>query len=437
MIDFETRKEKNIFNSIIQREDPILTTEQTNIINDISIKNDNQIKNIWNEINNLKYQISNILNQINKTSLGSEDNNINNKENNNIIKDDLFDYINKEIKKQLKENIKLLLIKNNLNQSTNNNNKINDLKININHNNLNYQNENIRRDKQALNNEINISSLKLNKIDINQLNQFNNQNINIENNKNEDDIREKSKYFNQYDLNIIKKDIFDNFEKYNLKILNELKNQACDIKNLYEEIQNISINKNIKSDLNTINTDLKNEMNKIKKNEYINLDNINSDLKDISNLIYIIEGELSKKVDLEQLNYALKAQSKLNEALASSIKICRFSWDTDDILFNNKYIKWSIQNINTALDVFNWENNSEIIKILQKGVYKILVGLIGLESKKNIIVNIRNKYIESNYEKKFDNDINLNIPQNNYNENGNIIFIEKYIACAENTEIKI
>ena len=55
-------------------------------------------------------------------------------------------------------------------------------------------------------------------------------------------------------------------------------------------------------------------MNKIKKNEYINLDNINSDLKDISNLIYIIEGELSKKVDLEQLNYALKAQSKLNEA---------------------------------------------------------------------------------------------------------------------------
>ena len=86
MIDFETRKEKNIFNSIIQREDPILTTEQTNIINDISIKNDNQIKNIWNEINNLKYQISNILNQINKTSLGSEDNNINNKENiiNNI-----------------------------------------------------------------------------------------------------------------------------------------------------------------------------------------------------------------------------------------------------------------------------------------------------------------------------------------------------------------
>ena len=274
----------------------------------------------------------------------------------------------------------------------------------------------------------------------NTINNFNKKeiwnNYNIENNINEDDIKEKNINFNQDDLNIIKKNIFENFEKFNLKILNELKNQACDIKTLYEEIQNFSNNRNIKSELTTINNDYKSEINNMNKIEYKNLDNINSNLENMSNLIYMIEEELSKKVDLEQLNYALKAQSKLNEALTSSIKICRFSWDTEDILINNKYIKWSIQNINTALDVFNWENNSEKIRILQKGVYKILVGLIGLENNKNIIINIRNNYIENNYEKNINNDnINLNIPKNKYNEN--LFFIEKYIACTQDTEIKI
>ena len=452
MIDFEARKEKNIFNSISQREDPILTTEQTKIINDISIKNNNQIKNIWNEINNLKFQISNILKRINRESLGQENNsNILNKEkNNNIIKEELFDYINKEIKILLKENIKLLPFNYNLNQSANYINNDLNQKNNINHNikNRNNENENKKKNYQGLNNEISITSSKLNMSQFNDqndlinntINNFNKKeiwnNYNIENNINEDDIKEKNINFNQDDLNIIKKNIFENFEKFNLKILNELKNQACDIKTLYEEIQNFSNNRNIKSELTTINNDYKSEINNMNKIEYKNLDNINSNLENMSNLIYMIEEELSKKVDLEQLNYALKAQSKLNEALTSSIKICRFSWDTEDILINNKYIKWSIQNINTALDVFNWENNSEKIRILQKGVYKILVGLIGLENNKNIIINIRNNYIENNYEKNINNDnINLNIPKNKYNEN--LFFIEKYIACTQDTEIKI
>ena len=156
-----------------------------------------------------------------------------------------------------------------------------------------------------------------------------------------------------------------------------------------------------------------------------------------------METELSKKANLDQLNFALETQSKLNEAFSSASRISRFCWDSEGVLKNNKFIIWSIQNINTALDVFKWENNSENITILQNGVYKIVIGLIGMEKKKNfgiifnddenIIVDSKSTYSDIN-ENRNDND--------NENDNdiisdkGNVIFMEKYIACVENTKIK-
>ena len=77
-----------------------------------------------------------------------------------------------------------------------------------------------------------------------------------------------------------------------------------------------------------------------------------------------LESELSKKANLDQLNYALEAQSQLNEAFSSATQTSGFSWDSDGELKDDKYIKWSIQNINIALDVFKLEQNSENIKIL-------------------------------------------------------------------------
>ena len=154
-------------------------------------------------------------------------------------------------------------------------------------------------------------------------------------------------------------------------------------------------------------------------------DNENINYTKIMNTINNLEKELSKKVNLEHLNFAFQAQSKLNEALNSTCQICRMCWNSEGILTKNKYIKWSSQNINTALNIFNWERDSDTIKILQKGVYKIVVGLIGLESDKNIKIcfNEINKYDSEN---------------NNIGSiSGNVKYIEKYFACIENTEIKI
>jgi len=425
MIDFEKRKEKNVLNPQIRQEEYLLTTEQSKFMYDITINNNNQIKDIQKEIHILKTQMCDILNILNDKTLLNK---INNKNTKNSFKEEkkieddnnLVEYINKEIKVQLNENMEIL------------NNKLNeDFKSEL-------DNEIEMIKNELINNEKLIMSLKNNKLDkvdfdenINIINhnfdKLNEQmqQSQLELKQNEDDIKNKNKnsFIDKNDLKRIKKEIYADFEKINLKILKELKNQAYDIKSLYQDIQNCSKN---------------NQKNPINTEEDILTDNIN--YTKIFNNIYNIEKELEKKVNIEHLNYALSTQAKLNEALNSTCQICRMCWDSEGILLDNKYIQWSSQNINTALNVFKWETNSESIKILQKGVYKIVIGLIGLESDKNIKVcfNDLNKIEET------ENDLDNNdIKSNNYmewnsgNEKGNIKFIEKYFACVENTEIKV
>jgi hypothetical protein len=247
---------------------------------------------------------------------------------------------------------------------------------------------------------------------------------------NEDDIGIKQ------ELMTFKNDLYNDIEKINLKILNELKNQADDIKLLYQDLHNLELrtekttnlnntNNQINPNLLTPNRNILNIFDNIGKNQNQSISN--------TNLISYIDSELSKKANLDQLNFALETQAKLNEAFSSASRISRFCWDSDGVLKDEKYIKWSIQNINTALDVFQWEKNSENITILQNGVYKIVFGLIGLDTKKNfgIIFNDdENVILDSakDIEKENNNDLN--------NDKGNIKFMEKFIACVENTCIK-
>lgn len=431
MIDFEKRKEKSALNSQIHPEEPILNTEQSKYFYEITFTNNNQIKELQKEIHILKTQMCDILNIFNDKSLLNKykikSNKYSKEEKNNEENDELIQLINKEITNQLNDNMKVL------------NNK------------LDMYNDNIKSDldskieqiKNELSNQekeiISLNKNKLDKVDfdknINTINplikekklksQFelkSNEVVDINrNNTNSNSI------LNTKDLNKIKKEIYSDFEKINIKILNELKNQAYDIKSLYQELQ--TNNKiNIKNSINT--------------EEDISSENIGFNPNKIMKTLYNIEKELAKKVNLEHLNFALSAQSQLNEALNSTCQLCRLCWDSEGVLLDNNYIQWSSQHINTALNVFKWELNSEIINIMQKGVYKIVVGLIGLESNKNIkiCINDNNKkiyvteteyYYEDNYTKE-------NEKERNYcNDEGNVKYIEKYFACVENSEIKI
>ena len=299
-------------------------------------------------------------------------------------------------------------------------------KLNINDNEK--QIEIINKNMEELNSKMELILSQQNKT-INNLSSKNNSNFNKNNINNEDDFGIKQ------DLMAFKNDLYSDLEKINLKILNELKNQADDIKILYQDLHSLELKTDKKVNLNNANIQINPNLCTPNRNILNIFDNIGKDQNQNSpnNLISYIDSELSKKANLDQLNFALETQAKLNEAFSSASRISRFCWDSDGVLKDEKYIKWSIQNINTALDVFQWEKNSENITILQNGVYKIVFGLIGLDTKKNfgIIFNDdENVILDStkDIEKENNNDIS--------GDKGNIKFMEKYIACVENTCIK-
>ena len=512
MQDFQRKKDTFLLfnNSVSQRDNSFIYSEQSKNLYDFVLKHDNQIKRMENEMTNLKSQILDIKMKFPTNSqnislsnnfLTSDENNINNSYLNKIIqiKEDIKNEIIKDInniliaqKKETKENFenfkkeiqlfneekinnsKILEINDsleNLNQqliqkeeekSNLENiilNKINNDKIEINSitNNINKRIDSLDLDfdrlVQSLKNQFLTNANTLNQLEISKVNttdfenQINsiNQSLEVINNKlNSNNLQDRNKVYKKainkteiynnediiYDLNKkiadLKEEIYIDLEKINLKILNELKNQANDIKLLFQKFQYYEDpNKSISNKERDVNFDYQ-------KN--ITLDN-STDNSNKVNVLSILDTELSKKANLDQLNFALETQSKLNEAFSSASRICRFCWDSEGLLKDDKYIIWTIQNINTALDVFKWENNSENITIIQNGVYKIVFGLIGLEKNKNFGISfndeeniIFNSKMNNNADMENENDIN--------NEKNNVKYLEKYIACAENTKLK-
>ena len=511
MQDFQRKKDSFLlFNSMSQRDNSYIYTEQSKNLYDFVLKHDNQIKRIENDMSNFKSQIIDIkmkfpLNtQTNNNSnniLSNDENNINNSYLNKIIeikediKNDLMKDINNLLiaqKNEMKENfenfkkeievynenninknkifeindnletlnqqlIKKDMEKNNLEEVILN--KINNDKIEVNNitNNINKRLDNFDLDfdrlVQSLKNQFSTNANTLNQLEQTKVNITDFENKIILMNQNFEKINKKLSFIDLQDKNIfnkkkinkidtndkdniiyefeknfqsLKNEIYDDIEKINLKILNELKNQANDIKLLFQKFQFYEeSNRTISNKDRDINFDyLKN----------VSLEN-STDNSNKMNIISLLDSELSKKANLDQLNFALETQSRLNEAFSSASRICRFCWDSEGLLKDDKFIIWSIQNINTALDVFKWENNSENITIIKNGVYKIVFGLIGLEKNKNFGISFNddeNLVMSTNNNSTNDleneNDIN--------NEKGNVRYLEQYIACAENTKIK-
>ena len=502
MDDFHRKKDMNIrLNTMTQRDNSYILSDHSKSIYDFVLKHDTKIKLMEAEISNIKSQLVDItmkksqnLKSINNSNLGERfndsylnqimqvkdeiKNELMNDFNNIIISQknefkEKFDILKEEIElfnDEKSHNNKILEINDSLeslnqqlyikteeknslenvilNKINNDKNEIDNTTKNI-INRINSFDLDFDRLVQSLKNQFltnanTISQLELSKVNINDFeNQINLIHKNIQELKNKinkvniktKNIAEKNLNRNnnnnfeiKNELNLFKNDLYNDLESINLKILNELSNQAEDIKTLYQKIQDIE--------------DTRNETPKNITHKTLNLlgqNEISSDNNNAVKLLSLMETELSKKANLDQLNFALETQSKLNDAFSSASRICRFCWDAEGLLKDDKYIIWSIQNINTALDVFKWENNSENICILQNGIYKIVIGLIEIDKNKNFGI-------------VFNNDENIIIDSRNYNNNygsndlnnendigsdkGNIKFMEKYIACLENTNIK-
>ena len=242
MIDFEKRKEKSVLNSQINQEECLLNTEQSKFIYEISMNNNNQIKNIQKEIHILKTQMCDILNIFNDKSVINKFKNKNNKtlvKEEKKIDDDnnIKEFIIKEIKTQLNNNMEILNNKLNIFNDEYKSELDNEIEMMknelINHEKLIMSLKNNKLDKVDFDENINIINNNFDKINEKVLS------LQLEKKENDDDIKNKNKNSNLEikDLKKIKQEIYADFEKINLKILNELKNQAYDIKSLYQELQ--------------------------------------------------------------------------------------------------------------------------------------------------------------------------------------------------------
>ena len=152
MQDFQRKKDSFLlFNSMTQRENSFINTEQSKNLYDFVLKHDNQIKRLDNDVSNIKSQLLDIkmklpINSLNNTSLNNflsyDENNINNifkiKED---IKNELMKDINNILitqKNEMKQNFQNLKQEIELyNDNKGNNNKI--LEINETLENLNQQ----------------------------------------------------------------------------------------------------------------------------------------------------------------------------------------------------------------------------------------------------------------------------------------------------------
>jgi hypothetical protein len=126
------------------------------------------------------------------------------------------------------------------------------------------------------------------------------------------------------------------------------------------------------------------------------------------------------------LNYALEAQAKINDALCNANKIARWSWNNNHS-FKNKdcFIIWSIQNINTSLDVFGWETNNENIYINLKGMYRISAGVV-LNNPKDYNKNKQWFWVVVNGKNDMEG---IKIA-------GGIVFVEGYLQLNKETKIQ-
>jgi prefoldin subunit 5 len=248
----------------------------------------------------------------------------------------------------------------------------------------------------------------------------------MNNNFNQNNFQTKSM---KQELIILKNEINSDFERINTKILNELQNQANDIKQLYQEIHTMTLTNKAQNNNPILPMTSSYESN-LNSNSFLNSNiiEINNELAKHTNFIMQLDQELTKKANIDQLNYALEAQAKINDALCNANKIARWSWSDDSSVNENGFIIWSIQNINTALDVFSWETNNENIFVNLKGIYKISAGVILTYTK--------------NYNKDKEEDVfyiivnGENVMSGKRIDEG-IVFVEGYIPLPDEAKIQI
>ena len=334
----------------------ILDNKLKNLASTNTSTNDNLFSIFNDKINKLNEQLIQLNNTINNNTLSHRDLEIINKKIDNIT--------NNTISASKAENYCSFNELDNLYKTikTEVNNKIEEMQMYVHEYIKNFDNDL----QNLLNNKVNLSEInKLlnNKVDKKQLNQL------LESKANRIEIENMKISYEKISQDYINKIDYNKFDSF----VNETKSTLDALK------EDLTLKPNIKEVLNYI------------KNK-CDIDDVNKALIDIHN-------ELDNKLSLENYNNAMNNQNEINKALIKENCIGKWKWLSGELI-NGYAIPWEEQCINTQPENFIWEKDNISIKVNDKGIYIISLGIFSKENPEiQLIINgevILNKIITKN-----------------------------------------
>ncbi len=210
----------------------------------------------------------------------------------------------------------------------------------------------------------------------------------------------------------------------------ESKANKIEIENMkisYEKIAQDYINKIDYSKFDSFSNEIKTTIEALKEDltlkpnikEIINFLKSKCNIDDVNKALIDIHNELDNKISIDNFNNAMNNQTEINKALIKENYIGKWNWISGD-LKNGFSIPWEEQIINTQPENYSWEKDDIYIKVNDKGIYNLNIGIFTKEkSNVQIIINGDIIYIE-----KYDGN---NIINNN----------ENYGLNAEDKEMNI
>ena len=432
-IYFEERLNNKLDNKILINEFDKQNKEVNSKINDIIIRNKENIESLNmkfeeldlkmnNQIESLKDDIRNIIKELNSLTNNSQYNFdlvIKEKNNFDFFKneitnklDNLFDKIESKIDSNF-VNKNLIRIqedlKNYINEMTQEKityNEMENIIKNINERN----NENLTKNKKELNNKINnintqIINLDKNKINSEQLNLFLDNKINEINNE------------------INKRAFISDITNIN----NKLK-QINDT--LAQKLDEAIYGKNHKEVINLLNKIESESENTYKKKEEdnllsqkLNINSFNSVVKELNKLI-------DTKLDIIDYQKYIDIQEIINNIYLTEMATGIWKWVSSKV--KNGYIPLEIEYYNTMRDNFLWEEDRTSLMIINKGIYNIKVVIFTDELDTNITLVINGEnLVKKSLEKNRDNSMQ------NIKYNFNKIYIDEIIKINDKVRVSL
>ena len=432
-IYFEERLNNKLDNKILINEFDKQNKEVNSKINDIIIRNKENIESLNmkfeeldlkmnNQIESLKDDIRNIIKELNSLTNNSQYNFdlvIKEKNNFDFFKneitnklDNLFDKIESKIDSNF-VNKNLIRIqedlKNYINEMTQEKITYNEME-NIIKNMNERNNENLTKNKKELNNKINnintqIINLDKNKINSEQLNLFLDNKINEINNEinkrafisDITNINNKLKQINDTLAHKLDEAIYGKNHKEVINLLNKIESES---ENTYKK----------KEEDNLLS-------------QKLNINSFNSVIKELNKLI-------DTKLDIIDYQKYIDIQEIINNIYLTEMATGIWKWVSSKV--KNGYIPLEIEYYNTMRDNFLWEEDRTSLMIINKGIYNIKVVIFTDELDTNITLVINGEnLVKKSLEKNRDNSMQ------NIKYNFNKIYIDEIIKINDKVRISL